>query len=61
MSTFEEATDAMIAMHVPTWKDGGKTEKRWRAILAKYAFPRLGGKPVSVVTTADVLAVLVPD
>ena len=58
MPTFEEAADAVIAMHATTWKDGGKTEKRWRAILAKYAFPRLGGKPVSAVTTADVLAVL---
>ena len=58
--TFEEAADAVIAMHATTWKDGGKTERRWRAILAKYAFPRLGGKPVSAVTTADVLAVLVP-
>ena len=36
--TFEEAADAVIAMHATTWKDGGKTEERWWAILAKYAF-----------------------
>ena len=27
--TFEEAADAVIAIHASTWKDGGKTEKRW--------------------------------
>lgn len=58
--TFEEAADSVIAIHATTWKDGGKTERRWRAILAKYAFPRLAGKSVAAVTTADVLAVLVP-
>ena len=50
----------MIAIHASTWKDGGKTEKRWRAILATYAFPRFGRKSVAAVTTADVLAMLVP-
>jgi len=58
--TLEEAADAVIAIHASTWKDGGKTEKRWRAILATYAFPRFGRKSVAAVTTADVLAMLVP-
>ena len=58
--TLEEAADAVIAIHTSTWKDGGKTEKRWRAILATYAFPRFGRKSVAAVTTADVLAMLVP-
>ena len=58
--TLEEAADAVIAIHAATWKDGGKTEKRWRAILATYAFPRFGRKSVAAVTTADVLAMLVP-
>ena len=57
---FEEAADAVIAIHASTWKDGGKTEKRWRAILATYAFPRFGRKSIAAVTTADVLAMLVP-
>ena len=58
--TLEEAADAVIAIHASTWKDGGKTEKRWRAILATYTFPRFGRKSVAAVTTADVLAMLVP-
>ena len=57
---FETAADTVIELHSATWKDGGKTEKRWRAILAAYAFPRLGKRPVNTITSADVLAVLVP-
>ena len=58
--TFEEAADTVIRMHAATWKDGGKSEARWRATLAAYAFPRLGRRSVADITTADVLGVLVP-
>lgn len=58
--TFEEAADAVIRIHAATWRDGGKTEKQWRASLRDYAFPRLGNLAVSRVTGADVLAVLIP-
>ena len=58
--TFADAADLVIAMHAATWKDGGKSERQWRASLRTYAFPRLGRKPVDQITTADVLAVLVP-
>ena len=59
--TFAEAAEAVIAMHAENWRDGGKTEARWRATLANYAFPRLGRRLVSDITTADVLAVLTHD
>ena len=59
--TFEQATEAVIAMHAGTWRDGGKTEARWRATLATYSFPRLGRRSVADITTADVLAVLTHD
>ena len=59
--TFEEAAETVIRMHGATWKDGAKTEKRWRAILASYAFPRFGKRPVDKITSADLLAVLVPN
>ena len=58
--TFAAAVDKVIAMHAENWKDGGKTEAQWRATLATYAFPRIGRKSVADITTADVLAVLVP-
>ena len=59
--TFEAATDIVIRMHAATWRDGGKSEKRWRATLETYAFPRLGRKSVADITTSDVLAVLTHD
>ena len=58
--SFEAAADVVIALHAETWRDGGKSEKQWRSSLAAYAFPRLGRKSVSTITTADVLAVLMP-
>ena len=59
--SFAEAAEAVIAMHTGTWSDRGKTEARWRATLATYAFPRLGRKSVAEITPSDVLAVLVHD
>ena len=59
--TFAEAADTVIRMHAGTWRDGGKSEARWRATLETYAFPRLGRKSVAEITASDVLAVLVHD
>ncbi len=58
--TFEEAVETVIAIHRDGWKDAGKSEKQWRASLRDYVLPRLGRKPVDKVTTADVMAVLLP-
>ena len=58
--TFEQALGKVIAIHEPTWKDGARSAEIWRSSLRDYAMPRLGRKPVSKITTADVLAVLVP-
>ena len=58
--TFEQAVEKVIAIHEPTWKDGARSAEIWRSSLRDYAMPRLGRKLVSQITTADVLAVLVP-
>ena len=58
--SFAEATDAVIAIYRTGWKPGGRTEQKWRTTLRDYAFPTLGAKPIDKVTTADVMAVLVP-
>lgn len=58
--TFEEATEKVISLHRQTWKDGGKTAKLWRATLQEYVFPFFGTKSIDQVTTADVMAALVP-
>lgn len=57
--TFTEAIEQVIAIHAETWRSA-ITLKRWRATLGTYATPRLGDKPVSEITTADVMAVLTP-
>ena len=58
--TFEAAAAQVIAMHRPSWKDGGKSAAQWESSLRAYVFPHLGTRRVSDVTTADVMAVLTP-
>jgi len=57
---FSDAVEATIAIHVDGWKDGGKTAKQWRASMQNYALPKIGNKRVDKITTADVMAVLLP-
>ncbi|MXZ59232.1 MAG: tyrosine-type recombinase/integrase [Acidobacteria bacterium] len=58
--TFGEAVEKVIAMHRTGWKDGGRSEKLWRATLRHHAMPRLGRRPVDRIHTSDVMAVLLP-
>ena len=58
--TFAEAFETVIGIHREGWKDAGKSEKQWRASLRDYAIPRLGRRRVDQITTADVMAVLIP-
>ena len=58
--TFDEAVATVLAIHGAAWKAGGKNAKSWQATLREYASPRLGRKDVDRVTTADVMAVLLP-
>ena len=57
---FREASETVIAIHAKTWRPGSKTERLWRSRLNEYAYPRIGGLIVSDITSADVLAVLIP-
>ena len=57
--TFAEAADAVIAMHTPTWRSP-KSAPQWRASLETYAYPSIGEMPVSEITPAHVMAVLLP-
>ena len=58
--SFSQATEKVIAIHAAGWKPGGKSEAQWRASLTTYAYPRLGRRGVDRITTADVMACLVP-
>ncbi len=57
--TFAQACETVIAIHAQNWK-GGKNGRQWRASLRDYAMPKLARKRVDAVTTADVMAVLLP-
>ena len=56
--TFAEAAEKVIALRALSWRPG--TARKWRALLERYAFPRIGGKPVDAITSADILAILSP-
>ena len=43
--TFADALDKVLDVQRPTWRDGGKSERQWRASLRDYAGP-LMSKPV---------------
>ena len=58
--TFAEAAKTVIGIHQRGWKDGGQNASQWRASLRDYAIPRLGKLRVSDISTADVMAVLLP-
>ncbi len=58
--TFAEAAEQVIAIHRDAWKDGEATAQKWRATLQQYAHPQLGEMGVDRVTTADVMAALLP-
>ena len=58
--TFEEAAAKVVAIHGAAWKAGSGNAHRWQYTLRQYVYPRLGAKAVDAVTTADVMAVLLP-
>ncbi len=58
--TFSQAAEKVIAIHAAGWKPGGKSERQWRSSLSTYVYPRLGDTPVDRVSTADVMACLIP-
>ena len=58
--TFEQAVETVIGIHGDSWKDGGKSAAQWRASLRDYASPKIGGRRVDRISTADVMEVLLP-
>ena len=57
--TFAKANETVLAIHAESWKSE-RTEGQWRASMRDYVLPRLARKRVDAVTTADVMAVLLP-
>jgi integrase len=57
--TFNEAVQKVIELHGPTWTNE-KHAAQFHNTLLTYAGPIIGTKPVSDITSADVLRVLTP-
>ena len=57
--TFEEAAAKVLEQNRGAWRNP-KHAKDWPTSLRLYAFPRIGKKLVSEVTSADVLEILTP-
>ena len=55
--TFAEAAETVCQIHSASWRSK-KYAVQWRSTLKNHAFPRIGHKPVSKITTADVMGVL---
>ena len=57
--TFAEAARRVLDQKRGGWRGRWHAQNWWRS-LERYAFPRVGDRPVSEVNTADVLEILSP-
>lgn len=57
--TFQQCAAEYIDAHRSSWKSI-KHAQQWENTLSTYAYPFIGDKPVSAVTTEDVLTILKP-
>ncbi len=57
--TFREAAEDFIKRKEPEWKDP-KSVLAWKGTLSTHAYPQIGARPCSEITTAEILAVLQP-
>ena len=59
MPTFTDAARGVLEQKRAGWREGRHPQSWWTS-LERYAFPRIGARPVSDVTGAEVLDVLTP-
>ena len=57
--TFAEAAGRVLEQKRDGWRGRWHAQNWWRS-MERYAFPRIGNRPVSEVNTADVLEILTP-
>lgn len=57
--TFREAAGTVIQEHAPHWKGNG-TRKAWERVFRLYCFPAFGTVPVDMISSGDVLRVVLP-
>ena len=59
MPTFTEAAERVLEQKRGGWRGRWHAQNWWKS-MERYAFPRIGSRPVSDVNTADVLEILTP-
>ena len=57
--TFAQAAAKVIELHRPSWSST-RSAAQWESSLRDYVLPYIDSKPVDLVTTADVMAILQP-
>lgn len=57
--SFNDAVEKVIELHAPTWSNA-KHAAQFQNTLVTYAAPIIGSKPVSDITSGDILRVLTP-
>ncbi len=57
--TFAGAAAKVIELHRPSWSST-RSAAQWESSLRSYVLPYIDSKPVDLVTTADVMAILQP-
>ena len=60
MPTVQQAANQVIEGRLGNWRPGSGTRARWERHLQKYVLPKIGGKRVGKVTSADMTACLEP-
>ena len=58
--TLAQASESVLAIHSASWKDGARSAQIWRNSLRDYVLPQLGRTRVDRITTADIMAALLP-
>ena len=59
MPTFADAAARVVEHNRAGWRSAAHS-RAWLRSLERYAFPRIGSRPVSEVTSADLLQILTP-
>ena len=58
--TLAQASERALAIHSASWKDDARSAQIGRNSLRDYVLPVLGSKRAGRITTADIMAVLLP-
>ena len=56
--TFAEAAEMVITERAREWREGSSTQRSWRGILKRHAFPKIGHMRVDAITEDDIVPMM---